>query len=288
MTEATRALLIFLGQVALAFGQFIRGRARLAHRRSVAHHPTLRPARAAHRHLISFLVGLILAFVGAVQLRQFGAQIYVADLVGIAMATEMGAMMTAIIMAGRTGAAFAAQLGTMQVNEEIDALTTMGISPMEFLVLPRMLALVLMVPLLTLYADLLGILGGTLVGATMLNLTPTQYINETIAALTVTDFVKGLVKGTVFGVLVAIAGCLRGMQCGRSSAAVGTGRHLRRGHRHRVHHRVRRDPDRHLQCPRRLARAGRRRRRDHAAHHGERSDDGLWQLRHPARPRPSR
>ena len=130
-------------------------------------------------------------------------------------------MMTAIIMAGRTGAAFAAQLGTMQVNEEIDALTTMGISPMEFLVLPRMLALVLMVPLLTLYADLLGILGGTLVGATMLNLSPTQYINETIAALTVADFVKGLVKGTVFGILVAIAGCLRGMQCGRSSAAVG-------------------------------------------------------------------
>jgi phospholipid/cholesterol/gamma-HCH transport system permease protein len=109
----------------------------------------------------------------------------------------------------------------MQVNEEIDALVTMGISPMEFLVLPRMLALVAMVPLLTLYADLLGILGGTLVGATMLGLEPQQYVNETIAALTVTDFVKGLVKGSVFGVLVAIAGCLRGMQCGRSSAAVG-------------------------------------------------------------------
>jgi phospholipid/cholesterol/gamma-HCH transport system permease protein len=124
-------------------------------------------------------------------------------------------------MAGRTGAAFAAQLGTMQVNEEIDALVTMDISPMEFLVLPRMLALVLMVPLLTLYADLLGILGGTVIAATMLDLDPTQYINETIAALTLMDFVKGLVKGSVFGVLVAIAGCLRGMQCGRSSAAVG-------------------------------------------------------------------
>ena len=171
--------------------------------------------------LISFLVGVILAYVGAIQLRQFGAQVYVADLVGIAMTREMGAMMAAIIMAGRTGAAFAAQLGTMQVNEEIDALVTMGISPMEFLVLPRMLALVLMVPLLTLYADLMGIAGGTFVGGTMLGLSPVQYVNETIAALSMTDFVKGLIKGSVFGVLVALAGCLRGMQCGRSSAAVG-------------------------------------------------------------------
>jgi phospholipid/cholesterol/gamma-HCH transport system permease protein len=171
--------------------------------------------------LISFLVGLILAFVGAVQLRQFGAQIYVADLVGIAMAREMGAMMTAIIMAGRSGAAFAAQIGSMQANEEVDALTTMGLSPMEFLVLPRMLALVLMMPLLTLYADLLGILGGAFVGITMLGLAPTQYFHETQSFLNLTDFSMGLIKGVVFGVLVALAGCLRGMQCGRSSAAVG-------------------------------------------------------------------
>ena len=120
--------------------------------------------------LISFLVGVILAFVGAVQLKQFGAQIYVADLVGIAMIREMGAMMTGIIMAGRTGAAFAAQLGTMKVNEEIDALTTAGFSPMEFLVLPRMLALMLMMPLLCLYADLIGILGGAVIGVGMLDL----------------------------------------------------------------------------------------------------------------------
>ena len=214
-------MLRFIGGAVLALAAFARGRARFQRGDFALIIQDCGPRALPIVTLISFLVGLILAFVGAVQLRQFGAQIYVADLVGIAMATEMGAMMTAIIMAGRTGAAFAAQLGTMQVNEEIDALTTMGISPMEFLVLPRMLALVLMVPLLTLYADLLGILGGTFVGATMLNMTPTQYINETIAALTVADFVKGLVKGTVFGVLVAIAGCLRGMQCGRSSAAVG-------------------------------------------------------------------
>jgi phospholipid/cholesterol/gamma-HCH transport system permease protein len=221
VTAGATDMLRFIGGAVLALAAFARGRARFQKSDLAVIIQDCGPRALPIVTLISFLVGLILAFVGAVQLRQFGAQIYVADLVGIAMATEMGAMMTAIIMAGRTGAAFAAQLGTMQVNEEIDALTTMGISPMEFLVLPRMLALVLMVPLLTLYADLLGILGGVFVGATMLNLTPAMYINETIAALTVTDFVKGLIKGTVFGVLVAIAGCLRGMQCGRSSAAVG-------------------------------------------------------------------
>jgi phospholipid/cholesterol/gamma-HCH transport system permease protein len=171
--------------------------------------------------LISFLVGLILAFMGAVQLRQFGAQIYVADLVGLGMAREMGAMMTGIIMAGRTGAAFAARLGTMTVNQEIDALTTMGLPPMEFLVLPRILALVLMTPLLCVYAVLLGMLGGALVGVWMLDLGFMQYYQQTLYALRLMDFVAGLIKGGVFGVLVALAGCLRGMQCGRSASAVG-------------------------------------------------------------------
>jgi len=171
--------------------------------------------------LISVLVGLILAFVGAVQLRLFGAQIYVADLVGIGMAREMGAMMTAVVMAGRTGAAFAAQLGTMEVNEEIDALKTLGISPMEFLVLPRMLALVFMLPLLCLYADLMGILGGGIIGVGLLDISPMQYFNETRAALDLMQFVAGLIKAGVFGVLVALSGCLRGMQCGRSASAVG-------------------------------------------------------------------
>jgi phospholipid/cholesterol/gamma-HCH transport system permease protein len=171
--------------------------------------------------LISFLVGLILAFVGAVQLKQFGAQIYVANLVGIGMAREMGALMTAIIMAGRTGAAFAAQLGTMRVNQEIDALTTLGIPSMHFLVLPRMLALMLMMPLLCLYADLMGILGGAFVGVTMLDLGIVEYFNQTKEALDVADFVIGLINSTVFGVLVAIAGCMRGIQCGNNAAAVG-------------------------------------------------------------------
>lgn len=171
--------------------------------------------------LISFLVGVILAYVGALQLRQFGAQAYVADLVGVAMTREMGAMMAAIIMAGRTGAAFAAQLGTMQVNEEIDALATMGIPAMDFLVLPRMLALAVMMPLLAVYADLLGVLGGAVVGIGTLDLGSAEYYYRTIQAIGLDDFAAGLVKASVFGVLVAVAGCLRGMQCGRSSAAVG-------------------------------------------------------------------
>jgi len=171
--------------------------------------------------LVSFLVGLILAFIGAIQLKQFGAQIFVADLVGLGMAREMGAMMTAIIMAGRTGAAFAAQLGTMTANEEIDALKTMGVSPIEFLVLPRLLALTLTMPLLCLYSDLLGIVGGAVVGVGMLDLGVVSYVDQTRNALALSDFGAGLIKAVVYGSLVAWSGCLRGMQCGRSAAAVG-------------------------------------------------------------------
>jgi phospholipid/cholesterol/gamma-HCH transport system permease protein len=171
--------------------------------------------------LISFLVGVILAFVGAVQLKQFGAQIYVADLVGIAMMREMGAMMTGIIMAGRTGAAFAAQLGTMKVTQEVDALTTAGFSPLEFLVLPRVMALILMMPLLCLYADFVGVIGGAVIGVGMLDLSWTTYFNETASAISLTDIFGGVFKASVYGVLIALSGCLRGLQCGNSSSAVG-------------------------------------------------------------------
>jgi phospholipid/cholesterol/gamma-HCH transport system permease protein len=171
--------------------------------------------------LISLLVGLILAFVGILQLKIFGAQVFVADLVGIAMVRAMGAVMTGIIMAGRTGAAYAAQLGTMQVNEEIDALQTLGINPMEFLVLPRMLALTAMMPLLCLYADLMGVLGGWVVAVPMYGLSSVQYFQRSVAAVNLADFFIGLFTSFVFGVLVALSGCLRGMQCGRSASAVG-------------------------------------------------------------------
>jgi phospholipid/cholesterol/gamma-HCH transport system permease protein len=171
--------------------------------------------------LISLLVGLILAFVGAIQLKLFGAQIFVADLVGIGIVRAMGAIMTGIIMAGRTGASFAASIGTMQVNEEIDALQTTGVSPLDFLVLPRILALTIMMPLLTLYANLMGILGGMIVGVYGLGISPIEYYNETAKAVSLTNLWIGLVSSFVYGILIAVAGCMRGMQCGRSASAVG-------------------------------------------------------------------
>lgn len=171
--------------------------------------------------LISFLVGLILAFVGSVQLEQFGASIYVANLVGLAMVREMGALMAAIIMCGRTGAAYAAQLGTMKVNQEIDAFRTFGFSPVEFLVLPRMLALFLMLPLLTAFANLAGIFGGFLIGVVLMGLTPLEYFNQTVEALSLQHCFVGFGKSFVFGLIVAITGCYNGMRCANNAAGVG-------------------------------------------------------------------
>ncbi len=218
---ASRDFIEFIGETCLAFLKLLRGQASFRWSDVLVYMQSSGSQALPIVSLISGLVGLILAFMGAIQLRQFGAQIFVADLVGIGMTREMGAIMTGIIMAGRTGAAFAAQLGTMQVNEEIDAYITLGISPIEFLVLPRMLALALMMPLLCVYADLVGILGGVVVATGMLDISLVEYFNKTQAAVRLIDFILGVVKGGIFGVLVAIAGCLRGMQCGRSAAAVG-------------------------------------------------------------------
>jgi phospholipid/cholesterol/gamma-HCH transport system permease protein len=211
----------FLGETSLAFGRLLTGRASFRRADLVLLLQECGAQALPIVSLISVLVGLILAFVGAIQLKMFGAQVYVADVVGIGMVRIMAAIMTGIIMAGRTGAAFAAQIGTMQVNEEIDALQTLGISPVEFLVLPRMVALIVMMPLLCLYADLMGILGGVVVGTGMLDLSLIEYLNRTREAVTMTHLWIGLFHGVVFGVLVAMAGCLRGMQCGRSASAVG-------------------------------------------------------------------
>ncbi len=211
----------FIGEASLAFVKFLGGRASFRRSDLVLLLQECGAQALPIVSLISLLVGLILAFVGAIQLKMFGAQIFVADVVGIGMVRVMGAIMTGIIIAGRTGAAFAAQLGTMEVNEEIDALKTLGISPMEFLVLPRMVALIIMMPLLCLYADLLGILGGLIVGVGMLDLGVMQYLNETRSAVTLTNLWIGLFHSAVFGVLIALSGCLRGMQCGRSASAVG-------------------------------------------------------------------
>jgi len=214
-------LLGFLGETCMAVINLFRGRARFRTSDLFYQIEGAGPMALAIITLISTLVGLILAFVGAVQLRLFGAQIFIADLVGLGMAREMGAMMTAIIMAGRTGAAYAAQLGTMQVNEEIDALKTMGISPIEFLVLPRLLALCLMMPLLCVYADFMGILGGAIVSALMLDISFFEYYQQLQSAVPLRHFLIGIIKAGIFGVLVATAGCFRGMQCGRSASAVG-------------------------------------------------------------------
>ncbi len=219
--RASGETLTFVGETFTAFTRFLVGKARFRRSDLTRILQDCGIEALPIVSLISLLVGLILAFVGAVQLTMFGAQIYVANLVGIAMVRVMGAVMAGIIMAGRTGAAFAAQLGTMQVNEEIDAFKTMGISPMEFLVLPRILGLTLMMPLLCLYADLMGILGGFIVGVGMLDLNMVEYYNQTKAAVTLSDLWIGLFQSAVFGILVALAGCLRGMQCGRSASAVG-------------------------------------------------------------------
>ena len=216
-----RSGLEFIGSSTIAFSRFATGRARFQKADLFRVIQDAGPAALGIVGLINFLVGMILAFVGAVQLQTFGAGIYVADLVGIAMTREMAPIMTGIIMAGRTGAAFAAQLGTMKVNEEIDALTTMGVDPMEFLVVPRMFALMIMMPLLVLYADLAGILGGMVVGVGGLNLGFVEYLARTTNAVSMTQINIGVVKAVVFGVMVAIAGCMRGIQCGNSSQAVG-------------------------------------------------------------------
>ena len=210
----------FTGQSMLALGRFVTGRARFRSRDFWMIVQECGAQALPIVSLISFLIGLILAFVGNVQLASFGASLYVADLVGIAMVREMGVVMTAIIMSGRTGAAFAAHIGSMKANEEIDALRTFGFDPFDFLVLPRLLALVLMMPLLTLYANAVGIFGGMLVGA-LVGIPPVLYWNETVATLSLTTAWLGVFKSFFFGAVIAISGCLQGMHAGNSSAAVG-------------------------------------------------------------------
>jgi phospholipid/cholesterol/gamma-HCH transport system permease protein len=172
--------------------------------------------------VISLLVGLIIAFLGAVVLRRFGAEYYVSYLVSYGMLRELGALMTAIIMTGRTGAAFAAELGSMKIGEEIDALKTLGISPIDFLVTPRLLAIVVAMPLLTVYADVIGIVGGMTVATTMLDLSPTQFMTGLLEPVVLGDALIGLFKAVVYGTIIGLAGCMRGIQTGNDASAVGT------------------------------------------------------------------
>ncbi|MDJ0777124.1 MAG: ABC transporter permease [Gammaproteobacteria bacterium] len=221
LAKDARELLTFTGELALSTRRFLRGKATYQRSDLVQYIQEAGAETLPIVSLISFLIGMIFAFVGVMQLELFGAGIYTANLVAVAMVREMAAIMTAIIIAGRTGAAYAAQIGTMKVNEEVDALTTLGVNPVDFLVTPRVFALVLMMPLLTLYSSLMGIAGGMLVGLSMLDVSLMQYLTQTAQSVGLNSLFGGLFKSIVYGSLVALAGCQQGMACGNSALAVG-------------------------------------------------------------------
>ncbi len=220
-TTAGKDLLKFIGELVLSVRRFIGGTATYQRADFWQYVQEAGADALPIVSLICFLIGMIFAFVGVMQLNLFGAGIYTADLVAIAMVREMAPIMTGIIMAGRTGAAYAAQIGTMKVNEEVDALTTLGMNPVDYLVTPRVLALIVMMPLLTLYGSLLGILGGLVVGLAMIDTSFVQYVSQTVNAVHLNSLFGGLFKSVVYGILIAVAGCQQGMACGNSALAVG-------------------------------------------------------------------
>jgi len=219
--EGVLSLLDFLGEITFSFCRLITGKANFSWNDFIYIVERCGADALPLVSLISILIGVILAFIGVIQLKLFGAQIFIADIVGIAMVRVMGAVMTGVLLSGRTGASFAAELGIMQTNEEIDALRTLGVNPVEYLVMPRVLALIIMMPLLTLYADLMGILGGFAASSGMLNINPIEYLQHTKDAVKLSNLWVGLIHGFVFGVIIAVAGCLRGIKCERNAAAVG-------------------------------------------------------------------
>ena len=216
-----RELVTFSGRLILSIGRLLRGKATM---RSSDLWLTIQEAGAEALPivgLISLLIGMIFAFVGVMQLSNFGAGIYTADLVAVALVREMAPIMTAILMAGRTGAAYAAEIGTMKVNEEVDALTTLGINEIDYLVLPRFFALIIVMPFLTMYASVIGIVGGTMVAMAMLDTTLIQYVAQTNGALSMNNLLGGLFKAVVYGAMVALTGTQQGIACGSSAMAVG-------------------------------------------------------------------
>ena len=214
-------ILAFTGELTLTALKMLLGRTRFQARDVIQQLAIAGPSALAIISLIGFLMGVILAFIGAIPLKWFNGEIYVASLIGIGILRLMAPVMVGVVMAGRTGAAYAAELGTMQTNEEIDAYVTMGIPPMEFLVLPRCLALTLMLPFLCLFADLMGIAGGMLVGIYYLNLTFLEFYQQLIRTTKVADLTVGLFTCLVFGVLVSACGCYQGLYCSRSAEGVG-------------------------------------------------------------------
>lgn len=211
----------FTGEVAVAIAQLPGGRAHMRWREFWVVVQSNSSGALPIVTLIALLVGVIIAFLGVVVLERFGAGYYSSYLVGFGMLRELGALMTGIIMAGRTGAGFAAELGSMKITEEIDAYVTLGISPVEHLVVPRMLGIFCMMPLLTLYADFVGIMGGMAVSVSLLDMSAAQFTSGLLTAVTLSDAVLGLFKGVVFGMIIGFAGCLKGLQTGSDAGAVG-------------------------------------------------------------------
>lgn len=219
--DTVTEVLAAIGGLTVALGRLVVGRAKF---RSSDLWIQIRACGASALGIVSLvvgLVGLIIAFISAEELKSYGASLYVANLVGIAIVRELGAVMSAIVVAGRTGAAFAAELGTMRVTQEIDALTTLGLSPVEFLVVPRVLAVTLMLPLLCVYADVVGVLGGAVVGIGIMHVAPRLYFDQTVHAVSIKDLFGGLVKAATYGFLIGSVGCFMGLRAGRSAAAVG-------------------------------------------------------------------
>jgi phospholipid/cholesterol/gamma-HCH transport system permease protein len=216
-----RKTLAFFGEVLLSLGRFFRGRSDMRASDLAWQIDQTGPRSLPIVSLVCFLVGLIVAYMGAAQLQRFGAQTYIADLVTVGVVREVAALLVGIVLAGRVGAAFAAQIGSMRANEEVDALATMGVNPVDFLVLPRVLALLIVGPLLTAFGALVGMAVGWMVAVGIYGVTPLEYVYASMEAITLPHVLVGLIKGTAYSVLVALAGCLQGMSAGRSAQAVG-------------------------------------------------------------------
>ncbi|MCB2188245.1 MAG: ABC transporter permease [Deltaproteobacteria bacterium] len=217
----SRVFMVFVGELTLAFGRLFMQPGKMRWGEVSAYMEQVGVQGLGIVALVSFLLGLIMAFMSSLQLKSFGADIYVATLVSVAMVRELGPIMTAILVAGRSGSSFAAEIGTMKVNEEVDALTVMGFDTTLFLVMPKILAAVITVPILTLFADLVAILGGLTVGVVGLDLTPYAYMNQTMKSLSASDITTTIWKAAVFALIIAGIGCQRGLTVSKGAAGVG-------------------------------------------------------------------
>ncbi|KAA0680220.1 MlaE family lipid ABC transporter permease subunit [Azospirillum brasilense] len=217
-----RDLLSFLGLIAITFGRLIVNPRRLRFRSVMFHIEQTGLNALPILGLLSFLIGVVLAFQGADQLRRFGAELFVVNLLGVSILREIGILMTAIIVAGRSGSAFTAQIGTMKVNQEVDAISTLGLDVVELLVVPRALALMITLPLLAFYADIMGLFGGAVMSYATLDITFGQFIRQLHGAVTLPHFVVGLVKAPVFALVIAMVGCYEGLKVSGSAESVGT------------------------------------------------------------------